>query len=56
MAELALKIRKQMVSAINDFHMIEASDRILVAVSGGKDSAILLKLMVEVQKKRQNSL
>lgn len=40
-----------MVQAISDFDLLEAGDRVLVAVSGGKDSAVLLSLLTEVQKK-----
>jgi tRNA 2-thiocytidine biosynthesis protein TtcA len=40
-----------MVSAIVDFGMIEADDRILVAVSGGKDSSILLSQLLEIRRR-----
>lgn len=40
-----------MVSAISEFEMIAPNDRILVAVSGGKDSSILLKQLIEVQRR-----
>ncbi|MCW3806744.1 tRNA lysidine(34) synthetase [Plebeiibacterium marinum] len=36
--------------AINQHHMIEANDRILVAVSGGKDSLALLDILYERRK------
>jgi len=36
--------------AIQDYKLIEDKDRILVAVSGGKDSLTMLKLLVERQK------
>lgn len=51
MAELAEKIRKSMVKAIADYHLIEEGDKVLVAVSGGKDSAIMLKLLQEIKAK-----
>jgi tRNA 2-thiocytidine biosynthesis protein TtcA len=48
---LATKIRKTMVDAIADFNMLENDDRLLVCVSGGKDSSVLLALLLEIQKK-----
>ncbi len=48
---LSARIRKLMVSAIADYHLIEAEDKILVAVSGGKDSSILVMLLEEIRKK-----
>ncbi len=48
---LAVSIRKQMVQAISEYKMFEEGDKVMVCVSGGKDSSILLALLNEIQKK-----
>ncbi|QDK37847.1 tRNA 2-thiocytidine(32) synthetase TtcA [Bdellovibrio sp. NC01] len=48
---LAIKIRKQIVQALNDFNMIEDGDKLMICVSGGKDSSVLLALLTEIQKR-----
>ncbi|MBU0993258.1 MAG: tRNA 2-thiocytidine(32) synthetase TtcA [Proteobacteria bacterium] len=48
---LSEKIRKTMVRAMSDFHMIEEGDRVLAAVSGGKDSATMLIHLEEIRKR-----
>jgi tRNA 2-thiocytidine biosynthesis protein TtcA len=52
---LAVKIRKQIVQALNDFKMIENNDKIMVCVSGGKDSSILLALLTEIRRRAELS-
>src|ERR1051325_1042407 len=42
---------RRMGEAIGDFRMIESGDRVMVCVSGGKDSHTLLDLLLDVQKR-----
>jgi tRNA 2-thiocytidine biosynthesis protein TtcA len=49
--DLEKKLGRAMSRAIADFSMIDEGDRILVAVSGGKDSYTLLHLLRALQKK-----
>lgn len=51
MQELLEKIRKEMVGALARYTMIEEGDRVMVGISGGKDSALLLLLLEEVRKR-----
>lgn len=48
---LAVKLRKQMVETIAQYNLIEAGDRVMVCVSGGKDSSILLALLAETRRR-----
>ena len=45
------KLLRQMGEAVKDFGMIEEGDRVMVCLSGGKDSYTMLDLLLDVQKR-----
>jgi tRNA 2-thiocytidine biosynthesis protein TtcA len=49
--KLAKRIRRQAGEAIADFNMIEEGDRVMVCLSGGKDSYGLLDVLMSLRRK-----
>ena len=48
--KLHKKLRRQVGRAIADYAMIEAGDRVMVCVSGGKDSYAMLDILLSLQR------
>ena len=49
-AKLQKKLRRMVGRAIADYGMIEAGDRVMVCISGGKDSYSLLDILLNLQR------
>jgi tRNA 2-thiocytidine biosynthesis protein TtcA len=50
-AKLAKRLRRQVGQAIADYAMIEAGDKVMVCLSGGKDSYAMLDVLMRLREK-----
>lgn len=48
--KLAKKLRRQVGKAITDYSMIDPGDHVMVCLSGGKDSYVMLDVLLNLQK------
>src|SRR3954462_12324681 len=50
-SKVKTKLLRQMGEAVKDFGMIEDGDRVMVCLSGGKDSYTMLDLLLDVRER-----
>src|SRR5829696_10262070 len=50
-SKVQVKLLRRMGEAIADFGMIEDGDRVMVCISGGKDSHTLLDLLIDIRQR-----